>query len=41
MVIPQAKAIIIAILIAIIVIVKVTAAALLADILCLPCEDDA
>lgn len=41
MVIPQGKAIIISILIAIIVIVKVTAAAMLADILCLWGVDDA
>lgn len=41
MVIPQGKAVIISILIAIIVIVKVTAAAMLADILCLWGADDA
>ena len=41
MVIPLGKAVIISVLIAIIVIVKVTAAAMLADILCLRGVDDA
>lgn len=40
MIIPSGKVIIISILIAIIVIVKVTAAAMLADILCLRGVDD-
>lgn len=41
MIIPLGKAVIISVLIAIIVIVKVTAAAMLADILCLRGVDDA